>query len=966
MFGGIRTRLLGLVIAIFVPFTALIGAGLWAQWQFDRTRAFASALNEARRIADRVDDEIGNLENLMAGVSRALSPDPADTIKNDAVLRQVKAELSGHISNILLTSLDGNNIGTSFERAGAGRTYLGDRDFFHEIMSGKRLAIGTPVRGRTSGQWISTIARAVEKPPGRLAAMISIGIQVERFQDVLRAQDLPAGSVVQIVAPNGTVIARSVDSASWVGRDLSTDPVIARHLMLTKANESSRWPDNVERITGSTTAHQVPWLVSVGLPPDVVLANVRMRLAWSAGASLIALMIALGLAWALSSRMIRPLRQLSQDASELASGDMSHRTAVRSKGEVGALADAFNTMAASLEGRHRELHEAREAAAEEAAKRTHSEEMERQAKETLAAVVDAAPVAIVCSNMVRNIVVWSRAAERIFGYAAAEILGQPTRIIPPEDKEFARALFNRVINGETIRDLEVRRRHKDGTLIDICLAATPMYNRDGTVWGVAWAYDDITVRKKAERQLSHLAHHDQLTGLPNRVALQKELTKLLDAGANSRPVAIALFDLDGFKDVNDTVGHSAGDRLLIQVAERLTEAAGSRGFACRLGGDEFVLALPGCGDPRAVSEIVNAILKRLAEPFHVNDQNLHVGGSAGIAMSPNDGVTADELIANADLALYKAKAEGGRICRFFVPTLRAQAQNRQSLQDELRRAFANKEFVLFYQPQVRLSDHAVVGAEALLRWQHPTRGLVNVGAFLDALSDSVVAPEVGRWILQDACKSAAAWRASGLMLGRVSVNLFSCQCGSTLPADVEEALQLSGLPADALELEITETVALNRDDAAVPLRELYDRGVKLAFDDFGTGFASLSYLTHYPVSRLKIDRQFVAKISEDARDAAIVRSVIAMAHNLGLAVIAEGVETRAQVAFLVNEQCEEAQGFLFSRPLPAEDFETYLRTRQLAAQADNSVDKTADKRIGRHDAMPGLPKPANRRRLTRA
>jgi EAL domain-containing protein (putative c-di-GMP-specific phosphodiesterase class I) len=249
----------------------------------------------------------------------------------------------------------------------------------------------------------------------------------------------------------------------------------------------------------------------------------------------------------------------------------------------------------------------------------------------------------------------------------------------------------------------------------------------------------------------------------------------------------------------------------------------------------------------------------------------------------------------------------------------------------------------------------VVGAEALLRWRHPTQGLIAPGAFIEALSASSIASEVGRWIVQDACNKAAAWRANGLPLGRISVNLFPCQCSPALPKEIETALQQSALPADVLELEITETVALNHDDAIVPLRELHERGVTLSFDDFGTGFASLRYLTSYPVSRIKIDRSFVAKISEDAQDAAIVRSLIAMAHNLGLSIIAEGVETTAQAAFLLHEGCEEAQGFLYAKPLSAADFESYLNTRQISAQDLN------DPRFYRSGTYSGPPKPSRRR-----
>ena len=287
------------------------------------------------------------------------------------------------------------------------------------------------------------------------------------------------------------------------------------------------------------------------------------------------------------------------------------------------------------------------------------------------------------------------------------------------------------------------------------------------------------------------------------------------------------------------------------------------------------------------------------------------------------------MIANADLALYQAKSNGGRTYRLFMPILRAQAQARRGLDIELRRAYAENEFEIYFQPEIRPTDNAVVGAEALLRWRHPERGVRAPWAFIETLANSPIAPDVGRWILHAACEKAAAWRAAGLPLGRIGVNLFAAQLhDGGLLKDIEAALRQSGLPGEALELEVTESVALNSEDAIEQLRKLGARGVKLAFDEFGTGYASLSYLTRFPLSRIKIDSSFVQNITADAEHAAIVRSLIAIAHNLGLTVIAEGVETDAQAAFLLREGCEEVQGFLYAKPLPAGEFEAYLRARQ--------------------------------------
>jgi diguanylate cyclase (GGDEF)-like protein len=445
---------------------------------------------------------------------------------------------------------------------------------------------------------------------------------------------------------------------------------------------------------------------------------------------------------------------------------------------------------------------------------------------------------------------------------------------------------------------------------------------------------------ESETKLKRLAHYDNLTGLANRVSLHNDLNEVIRA--NRGPTAIAIFDLDGFKDVNDTLGHSTGDHLLREVARRLSEFAADGGQFYRLGGDEFVLIKTACGDPIEIAGVVGSVLRRLAEKFEIGGHQLFVGASAGIAMAPTDGADIEELVSNADLALYDAKSAGGNACRLFLPVMRARTIARRELDGELRRASANREFELFFQPQVRTSDGTVTGAEALLRWRHPQRGILAPGAFIDALSESPVVLEVGRWILQSACEQAAAWRQAGFPL-RIGVNLFSAQFhGETLIADVEAALSHSGLPPDALEIEITENIALGEQEESLQaLHTLRARGVKLAFDDFGTGYASLSYLARYPLTRIKIDQSFVRKIAGafTLADTAIVRSIILMAHHLGLEVIAEGVETATQVAFLRAEKCEELQGYLYAKPLPAADFEAYLRTNR---DCDEDADQVSD------------------------
>jgi diguanylate cyclase (GGDEF)-like protein/PAS domain S-box-containing protein len=914
MFQSIRLRLLGLVLAAVAPFAALIGLGIWDQWRVEQNQARQFALSEARSIAAQVDDQIGNLDNLLAGLAQAVSINPADAESNNAILARAMSEQPEYIGNMSLFSLDGNSIGSANSR----RYNAGDRLYFRNVLAGERLAIGEPVIGRATPGWIVTIARPIEDSQGNLKAIISVATKLEKFQDALTPRTLPIGSVVRLINESSIVISEGWNNLDANHRNYVLYSEGIRHIVAKDSALRMKWSDNVERITGNSSTKRTRWVVSVGLPTEIVLAPVIERLKWSLMSSGGALTVAFVIAWMFSARIVRPMRELAVDASALAAGELSHRTLITSRDEVGALADTFNQMAASLERRQEEV-------------RRNAAEVQ-EARDTLSAVIDASPIAIVCADLDHKLILWNHAAELIYGYSEQEAVGLRVKIVPAEELSASQLLYERALAGEIVRDVEVVRQRKDGTRIDIKLSVSPLFAPDGSVRGVAWAHQDITKRKIAEKQLSHFAHFDQLTNLPNRLTMNTELGRLLSA-ENTSPTSIALFDLDGFKDVNDTLGHSTGDRLLVEVGRRLTSVTDPRHKVqvCRLGGDEFVAIIPECGDPRVAAEIVGAMLARLAEPFEISEHVLHLSGSAGIAIAPNDGQTVDELIANADLALYQAKKNGGGIYRFFIPTLRAKAQSRRALDTELRRAFINSEFEMFYQPQVRLSDGAVIGAEALLRWRHPERGLLAPGAFVDALAANPIAPEVGSWIARTACMQTAGWRAKGFMLNRIAVNLFSAHLHhATFIADIEEALRVSQLPSHVLELEIVENVALNNEGAAKPLQRLRESGVQLAFDDFGTGFASLSYLTLFPVTHIKIDRSFVAKVTNSAQDAAIVRSLIAMAHSMELDVIAEGIETDAQAAFLLNENCEEAQGFLYSKPLSAADFEAYLRTARFA------------------------------------
>ncbi|WP_417613784.1 putative bifunctional diguanylate cyclase/phosphodiesterase [Parasphingorhabdus sp.] len=533
-----------------------------------------------------------------------------------------------------------------------------------------------------------------------------------------------------------------------------------------------------------------------------------------------------------------------------------------------------------------------------------------------------------------NITSWNAGAERIKGYKAEEAIGMNESVFytAADRASGAPALAIAKARSEGYHETRAERVRKDGSTFWATVAVNAIYGSKGEIIGFAKVTKDITESHTAAKLLEHQAHHDQLTGLLNRSSLYGDMHWKLNAG---HEIGLAVFDLDGFKEINDTQGHIAGDRLLQEVAKRIIAQAGPTARVYRLGGDEFVVLDLG-RDALALASTVERILRELEKEFVVAGVRQTIGASAGIAFA-SDEVDPEIILANADLALYDAKAAGGRRYTAFTPAMRARAQARRSLDMQLHRAFENQEFVLHFQPQVRLEDSAIVGAEALLRWNHPEHGLISPAAFIDALANSSVALDCGRWILNEACRTLADWRARGFIDIRMGVNLFPAQFRDDhLEQDIKEALSAHALPGEFLEIEITENIALQQDEAIVAaFRRLSSLGIKLAFDDFGTGYASLSCLTRYPLSRIKIDRSFIAPISGDgeAAEAAIVRPMITMAHYLGLEVIAEGIETVEQLAFLRALGCEEGQGYFYSKPVPEKMFEQLLSQEHLQAGA---------------------------------
>lgn len=440
--------------------------------------------------------------------------------------------------------------------------------------------------------------------------------------------------------------------------------------------------------------------------------------------------------------------------------------------------------------------------------------------------------------------------------------------------------------------------------------------------------DEVLERRRAEARLEHLAHHDPLTGLPNRLQVAEHLQRSVSKAERHRSrLAVLFIDLDRFKEVNDTLGHAAGDELLIEVTRRLTGQLRSGDLLARLGGDEFVCILEDLVAPQDASRVADKLIARIGESFSIREHDLSISASIGISLYPADGVDAGNLLRAADTAMYQAKKHGRNAYHFYTPEMTKYAQERAQLEHLLRHAIDNNELEVHYQIKMAGADKTCPsGVEALVRWNSAQLGPVSPVRFIPIAEETGFIVELGEWVLRTACRQLAAWRASGVDVLKIAVNLSVRQLErADILEVVRSALQESGLPADALELEITESVIMNVDDAISVLNQLSVLGVQLAVDDFGTGYSSLAYLKLLPINTLKIDRSFVIGIGDNLGDEAIIQAVIGMARSLGLSTVAEGVETEQQLAFLRQAGCDEIQGYFFGRPLPADAFLDHWR-----------------------------------------
>jgi diguanylate cyclase (GGDEF)-like protein/PAS domain S-box-containing protein len=868
---------------VFFPLIALVLlAVVWGTTAdmigVERTLAQRSALSSTQELANTYEAQVGRalreIDHTMRLVKYAWERGGGRV--DLAQLRDKALLLPDLVFSVSIADASGNVVASSHP---GGTRNISDRDYFVEARDSDNAAIGRPRLDPADHEWKLDFGRRLQAPDGSFAGVVTISVAASFFVVDYDPARLGNHGVLAMLGADGVFrVRRTGDAISIGGRGDYAAIVPAGDPDAPPALATNPW-DGVKRYTSARPLFGFPLAVIVGLDRDEQLAATNQRIRdylWRAAGGSLALTLLLGglgwLSWRLSRTRIMANRALQEEIR------------VRRGAE----------RALNLRNR----------------------------------AIESSVNAILITDFARPgfpIDYVNPAFERITGYAAREALGRGMDFLlgaeleQPGIAEIRMALRERREGHAVLRNYR-----KDGTPFWNEYTVAPVRNESGEVTHYVGVMNDVTDAKNYEEQLARQANFDTLTGLANRNLLRDRLQQgIVRAKRENAKLAVLFLDVDQFKIVNDSLGHTVGDELLKTVAGRLSSSVRESDTVARLGGDEFVVVLVTRSGEASlevdVTTVAAKLLGNVAEPVVLGERELRPTISVGVSVYPQDGADVDTLLRNADAAMYRAKELGRNRFQFFTADMHERIRRRVELESSLRRALERGEFELHYQPQVGLREGRIVGVEALLRWRHPERGLIGPAHFIGFAEESGLIVPIGAWVIEEACRQNKAWQDQGLPPIPVAVNVSARQCEQENIDDVvRDALRRSGLSPRWLELEITESISMANPEQSVPLmRRLKETGVALSIDDFGTGFSNLSYLKRFPIDRLKIDLSFVREITSDPGSLAISEAIITLSHSLNLKVLAEGVETDGQLTLLAARQCDEVQGFLFSPPVPA-------------------------------------------------
>ncbi len=907
----IRATLFGLVA---IPLLALVLAITYDTYQRYRSgteEAYRTARNILTLSITQTEQYLDNTRYVLAELSarpRILSLDANDC---DPFLAELK-QLQPSYANILTLDANGYLICSVTKSTAAKNTGPDPAFYFNEVARTQQFTVGKPTKGFVTGRWVSTLAYPLKAQDGKFLGVVAISVDLVNYQPLVSRLSLPSGTTIGITNSDRIVISRSRKAAERVGTLSDAESVHAMVIERQGAIRSRNYMGD-ERLYVFGPIAWSDWIAFVSVDESSFVKPIVLMAYRRLGLIVVLFLLVVMITILLARRISRPVEAISRTMASVGSGATNERAEVEGPEELRKIATELNQM---LDLRIQA----------EADLRQSEERFRGLFEETRQATMLIENGHFVAANLACLQMLHLEHLEQFLGCTPADISPLHQRDGRLSSEKLAEVLERTLANGSfEVEWLHVR---ADGEPFDVRVLLTLLHQQGKEMIHVVWM--DITEQKRAIERIRYLAFNDELTGLPNRVSALEQLQQAIaTAHSNQSSIGILQIDLNKLKYVNETHSHAIGDLLLKGVALRLAECLHAGEALSRLLGDEFMVLVSNVSSSQHLKAVCERILAHLAASYDIEGIQLVSTFSIGVCIYPQDGAQTETLLRHADIALSAAKKTGSNSYCFFEYKMNAAVMHYVEIRDALRLAVERNEFTLHYQPQVELLSGRVVGAEALVRWNRPGHGLVMPAAFISVAEESGLIEPIGRWVLREACRQTAIWCDAGWKQFVVAVNVSAVQFRQgRVEQDVYEALHHNGLHAENLELELTESILL-QDDATVidTLARWRERGIRLSIDDFGTGYSSLSYLKKLTVDKLKIDQSFSANLAHDDQDRVVVQAIIQVARAMKLKTIAEGVETQEVLTQLEALGCDEAQGYLFSKPLPVEQFERWLSSR---------------------------------------